>query len=120
MLGMGWVQVIDLATYRMSTLTTTNTPALVGKASPGVAYDPVADRIVAWHGGDEVWALDMDTLAWSQVAVNAGPQSSPSPNGTFGRWAYVEKYNVFALINGVDENAWVFRLAGTPGATPAP
>jgi hypothetical protein len=109
MLGNG-VQVIDLATNQMSTVATTNAPALVtSKQSPGVAYDPVADRIVAWHGGREVWALNMDTLEWSQIAVNAGPTASAPTQGTFGRWAYIPKYHVFALINATDQNAWVFK-----------
>jgi hypothetical protein len=85
-----------------------------------VAYDPVADRIVAWHGGSEVWALDMDTGAWTQVAANAGPASSSQVNGTFGRWGYVERYNLFVLVNSIDENAWVFRLASKPEATAMP
>jgi hypothetical protein len=120
MLGNG-VQVIDLATNQMTTMTTTNTPALATNLqSPGVAYDPVADRIVAWHGGSEVWALDMDTGAWTQVAANAGPASSGQVNGTFGRWGYVEKYNLFVLVNSIDENAWVFRLATEPEATATP
>jgi hypothetical protein len=110
MLGDG-VQVIDLQTLRMTTLATRHAPAFVSsKQSPGVAYDPIADRIVAWHGGGEVHALNMDTAEWSQVATNAGPRSPGKPNGTFGRWGYVPQYRVFALVNDIDENAWVFRL----------
>lgn len=111
MLGPGGVQVIDLSTYRMSTMATTNTPSLVNASSPGVAYDPVADRIVAWHGGSNVYALNMDTGVWSQVATNAGPTAAAPEQGTFGRWGYIPQYRVFALINSVDQNAWVFRLA---------
>ncbi|NUZ05169.1 hypothetical protein [Piscinibacter koreensis] len=111
MLGNG-VQVIDLSTNEMTTLQTTNAPGLVSwKQSPGVAYDPVADRIVAWHGGSEVWALDMDTLVWTQVATGPGPTSAAPYQGTFGRWGYIPQYNVFAMINSIDENAWVFRLS---------
>ena len=87
-------------------------PGLVSwRQSPGIAYDPVADRIVAWHGGGEVWALNMDTLAWTQVATGPGPTSAAPYQGTFGRWGYIPQYNVFAMINSIDENAWVFRLS---------
>ena len=111
MLGNG-VQVIDLATGNMTTMSTTNTPALANSAeSPGVAYDPVADRIVAWQGGGNVYALNMDTGAWTQVATNAGPTAAAPYQGTFGRWGYIPQYRVFALINDIDQNAWVFRLA---------
>ena len=71
----------------------------------------MADRIVAWHGGSEVWALDMDTLAWTQVAKTPGPTAAAPKQGTFGRWGYIPQYRVFALINDIDQNAWVFRLA---------
>ena len=111
MLGDG-VQVMDLATGRMSTMPTTNAPAFVtSKQSPGIAYDPVADRIVAWHGGGNVYALDMDSGAWAQVATNPGPTAEAPWQGTFGRWGYIPQYRVFALINDIDQNAWVFRLA---------
>jgi hypothetical protein len=110
MLGDG-VQVIDLVTHRMTTMKTTQTPALAtSRQSPGVAYDPVADRIVAWHGGSEVYALDMDSGVWTQVANNAGPAAPAPVQGTFGRWGYVPQYRVFALVNDIDQNGWVFRL----------
>ena len=124
MLGDG-VQVVDLATNRLQRIETTGAPEFVtSKQSPGVGYDPVADRIVAWHGGSGVYALDMDSRSWSQVNRNAGP-SAPAPvQGTFGRWGYVAKYGVFALVNDIDQNGWVFRAtaAGAPvmPVTPAP
>lgn len=111
MVGDG-VQVIDLATNTMSTVTTSNAPALVSaRQSPGLAYDARADRIVAWQGGGNVYALDMDTGVWTQVATNPGPTAPSKEQGTFGRWGYIPQYGVFALVNDVDENAWVFRLA---------
>jgi hypothetical protein len=110
MIGNG-VQVIDLATNTMTTMSTTNAPAFVtSQQSPGIAYDPIADRIVAWHGGSNVYALNMDTGAWTQVAANAGPTVSAPVQGTFGRWSYFPQYRVFALINDINQNAWVFRL----------
>ena len=110
-IGNDGVKVVDLTTYETTTMATTNTPPLVNVGSPGVAYDPVADRIVAWSGGSDVYSLNMDTRAWSQVASGTGPTASAPGQGTFGRWGYIPQYGVFALINSVDENAWVFRLA---------
>lgn len=111
MIGFGNLQVIDLNTKVMTTMSTTNTPSAVSAASPGIAYDPIADRIVVWSGGSSVYALDMDTRAWTQVAINAGPVAAAPSQGTFGRWAYIPAYKVFALVNDIDQNAWVFRLA---------
>lgn len=111
MIGDG-VKIIDLATNRMESATTINAPGLAtSKQSPGVAYDPVADRIVAWHGGSDVYALNMDTFVWTQVAKTSGPTAAAPYQGTFGRWGYVPQYRVFALINDIDQNAWVFKLA---------
>jgi len=110
MIGNG-VQVIDLATNKMTAMSTSNTPDFVtSEEAPGVAYDTVNDRIVAWHGGSNVYTLNMDTGAWTQVAVNAGPTAAAPQQGTFGRWGYVPQYGVFVLVNDIDQNAWVFRL----------
>jgi hypothetical protein len=110
MIGDG-VQVIDLVTNKMTTMATSNAPALVSsQQAPGVAYDPVSDRIVAWQGGSNVYALNMDTGVWTQVAINAGPTAAAPQQGTFGRWGYVPQYGVFALINDIDQNGWVFKL----------
>jgi hypothetical protein len=110
MIGDG-VRVIDLATNQMTTMSTTNAPSFVtSKQSPGVEYDPVADRIVAWHGGSNVYTLNMDTGAWTQVATNAGPTAAAPSQGTFGRWGYVPGYGVFVMLNDIDQNAWVFKL----------
>jgi len=114
MLGDG-VQILDLATGALSTMQTTNAPTLISsKQSPGIAYDPIADRIVAWHGGSNVYALNMDTGVWDQVARNQGPTVNAPVQGTFGRFGYIPQYGVFALINNIDQNAWIFRLSNGP------
>ena len=115
LLGDG-VQVIDLDTFATSRLATTNTPALVtDRQSPGAAFDPVANRIVAWHGGNAVYALDLVAAAWTQVAAGPGPNVPAPQQGTYGRWNYFPQYGVFALVNSIDQNAFLFR-AGPPGA----
>lgn len=110
LIGAG-VQLVDLASGVVTTMATSNPPPFVAtNQSPGMAYDPVADRMVAWHGGGNVYALNMDTATWTQVATGPGPTSSAPVQGTFGRWGYVPAYRVFVMVNSIDENAWVFRL----------
>lgn len=58
-----------------------------------------------------VYALNMDSGAWTQVATSAGPARAGKPQGTFGRWGYVPHNNVFALVTDIDDNAWIFRVA---------
>ena len=110
MVGDGMVKVIDLATHNMTVMATSNAPAALSDSSPGVVYDSGADRIVVWSGGSDVFALDMDSRVWNQVATNQGPTSPASAQGTFGRWGYIPQYGVIALVNGIDQNAWVFRV----------
>lgn len=119
LLGDG-VQVIDLNTFATSRLATTNTPAFVtARQSPGVAFDPVANRIVAWHGGNGVYALDLATASWTQVAAGIGPNVPAPYQGTYGRWNFFPQYGVFALVNSIDQNAFVFRVGppAPPGST---
>jgi hypothetical protein len=114
MLGDG-VQVVDLASGRMHRIETFNAPDFVtSRQSPGVGYDAVADRIVAWHGGSGVYALDPQTRVWSRIDRNPGPTAAAPVQGTFGRWGYVAKYGVFALINDIDQDGWVFRASAAP------
>lgn len=45
-------------------------PPIVSEASPGLAYDPGSDRMVAWNGGDTVHLLDMETRSWSSRTID--------------------------------------------------
>jgi hypothetical protein len=99
-------------------LTTTGGSAIVGSAYPGLAYDPVRDRIVAWNGGNTVYSLDMDTKVWTADTYTGGPGAAQG-NGTYGRWAYSSALNAFVLVNSITQNAFVFRFtAGTTDNTP--
>jgi hypothetical protein len=85
--------------------------------NPGLAYDPVADKVVGWKGGAEVYLLDMDTKQWSTkspAATNRITPTDPNGNGTYGRFRYVPSRNAFILVNSVDEMVFFYRL--TPGA----
>jgi hypothetical protein len=114
------VNIIDLTTGALSTMTTSNTPGIATSGqNPGISYDPVADRIVAWHGGKNVYALNMDTQAWTAYSPASGPTSSAPSQGTYGRWNYVPGYSVFAMVNSIDENGWVFRLSAGTGVETA-
>jgi hypothetical protein len=96
--------------------TTGATEILSGGGQDGVVYDPVADKIVAWMGGPDVYVLDMDTKVWTKKAasnsVNPGPRNM---NGTFGRFRYSLNKNVHVVVSGVNKNVFLYRLAG--GAT---
>ncbi|HKO90923.1 MAG TPA: hypothetical protein VJU61_07220, partial [Polyangiaceae bacterium] len=61
---------------------------LLAASSPGLAYDPVQDRLVGWAGGDDVYLLDLDQKRCTTVRHNAGPGAQVEA-GTFGRFRYI-------------------------------
>lgn len=93
---------------------------LLGASYPGLAYDPVIDRIVGWPNfGDTVYLFDPDTKSCVAQTFPGGPpdsshQGSPhTSNGTFGRLQYFPDRDVFVLVNQASSNTFILRL-GTP------
>ena len=80
---------------------------VVTAAGPGLDYDPVADALVAWVGGGP-WILDLETKHWHQGSAQGAPAQA-AINGTFGRWRYVPRTNVFILVNSVDDNVSFYK-----------
>lgn len=94
---------------------------IINANGPGVDYDPVSDRIVAWSGGADVYVLNMDTLIWSRVSPSASNTTVPTAAqsaGTFGRFRYVPSKNVFVAVNSINGNVYFYKL--TDGALPPP
>jgi hypothetical protein len=111
--GAGRVWSMDIAAgsnYQLTQLVTSGGDQLLNTQYPGVEYDPVTDRIVAW--GDKspnvVYSLNLDTRQWTSVTYTGGP--TPVGNGTHGRWRYSPASNVFALANKVTDNVFIMRL----------
>lgn len=83
---------------------------------PGLAYDPIEKCVIAWMGGDTVYSLNMFTLTWMPHAFHGGPGAA-NTNGTYKRFAYSPKDDVFVVVNSADRNAFALRL---PRAVRAP
>jgi hypothetical protein len=83
--------------------------------NPGVAYDPVQDRMVVWGGGNTVYIFNADTRSCTAQTFGGGPGSQDG-TGTYGRFRYFPSLGVFALVNSVNQNAFTLRL--TPPPTP--
>jgi hypothetical protein len=104
---------VDDATW--SAVATTGDTTVASLPSPGLDYDAVADRMVAWAGGGDVYSLDLDTLEWEAHATTGEViPTAANMNGTFGRFRYVPSKNVFVAVNNTNENVFVFRFS--PGA----
>jgi hypothetical protein len=87
--------------------------ALQNADYPGLAYDPVEDRIVGWAGGDTVYLFNPDTKVCTPVTYSNGPGAAQA-NGTNGRFRYFSTLNVFALVNDADQNSYTLRLTPPP------
>jgi hypothetical protein len=105
------VSVLLDSPYTETTLSMSNVPTQLSDDSPGVVYDPVGDRVVLWSGGNNVYAWPAAGGAWSQIATSGGPGQAASDQGTFGRWGYDPTYKVCVLVNTIDTNCYVFKLA---------
>ncbi len=107
--------------YSGSRVATTGEKVIVNSDAPGLAYDPIGRRIVAWNGGNTVYFLDTSTLNWTSQSFSAGPAALS--NGTFGRFGYLPSIDAFVTLNSVDANGTILRLRSgtiTPVPTPFP
>ncbi|MGE0822515.1 MAG: hypothetical protein AB7G75_22315 [Candidatus Binatia bacterium] len=115
MLGNQQAWVIDITPgilHTVQPLVTSGGAPIINSGYPGLAYDPVRDRIVAWNGGDTVYALDLDTLQWTAISSPGGPAAMQW--GTYKRWAYSPASDLFVVVNAVDSNAFTFQFADAP------
>jgi hypothetical protein len=83
--------------------------AIYYASAPGIDYDSAADDLVAWPNRGAPYALDLETKEWVIGGGVGAPDSSTGTFGTFGRWRYVPEYNVFILVNSVDENVYFYK-----------
>lgn len=106
-------------TIALQTVGTTGATAMVGAKFPGLAYDPVSDRIVAWAGGATLYSLNMDTLVWTRNDPAPSNTVTPPPQadmGTYGRFQYVASKNAFVVVSDVDQDVYVCKLSAGGGA----
>jgi hypothetical protein len=120
--GDSWLwNIAGSGTLPPAKLTTTGDNGIVGAHSPGLAYDPVADRTVAWSGGADVFTLNLDTSAWTRVApaaTNTVIPTAANRQGTNGRFRYIPSKNAYIVVNGINEDVYVYRLSAGSGSPP--
>jgi len=98
--------------------------AIVTKRGPGMAWDPVSRRIVAWWGGTTTYSLNSTTLVWTtNTASGANTVTPPTdPLNTtrleggfpFSKWQYLPSKNVFIVVNSVSGFVYAYRLTANP------
>lgn len=82
--------------------------------APGFDFHPRSERLVAWAGGADVYLLDARSWRWTRRPPEPGSRVDPGrplSTGTYGRFRYVPDLDLFVLMNGVQRNVFVYRLA---------
>jgi purple acid phosphatase-like protein len=78
-------------------------------AYPGLAYDPVQDRIIGWTGGNTLFVFNPDTKTCTTTTFTGGP-GAEQLNGTDGRFRYFPGLNAFVVANDANENVYVLKF----------
>ena len=120
--GRGNVKVYDISTtpWTPKPGPSLAAPAGVRDWGPGLVFDPVGKRYIAYYGGQALWALNRDTWTWSPIPATGADPGPADCCGTFGRFGYVARTHGLIVINSVDRNVAYFQLGGTTGPVPIP
>jgi hypothetical protein len=91
---------------------TTGDSTMVTAGNPGLVYDPIGKKLVAWHGGENVYVLDT-SWHWTKIlpaSSNTIIPGSSALNGTYGRFRYIASQNLYIAVNKYNENVYFYRL----------
>ena len=118
-IGGGHVMLFDISRSHATpqTISTTGGAPIVDAQGPGLAYDPVTDRIVGWAGGGDVYSLNLATRTWERHRTNSPTVPPSAPNkGTYGKWQYIPSRNAFIAATQIDENVWLYKIPERRGS----
>lgn len=76
---------------------------------PGLAYDPVQDRIIGWAGGNTLFVFNPDTKTCTTTTFSGSPGAEQA-NGTHGRFRYFPGIQGFVVVNDASQNAFVLKF----------
>ncbi len=94
--------------------------APVAAWGPGLVFDPVGKRYLAYIGGKDVYELNRDTWKFTKITGAGADPGAQYPAGTFGRFRYVPSTNGLVVINSIDGSVFYYQLGGTPPPPPSP
>lgn len=117
-MGDGDFYVWDMKSWQVKRPATTGGAAMLSARAPGLAYDPVIKKLVGWPGGTAVYSLDVSTWKWTRhdaAPTNTVTPSPPTHTGTYGRFQYIPSKDAFIVVNGVNQNVFIYKLS--PGTS---
>jgi hypothetical protein len=96
----------------------TGCDTLAGSNYPGLAYDPVLDRIVGWpNAGNTIYVFNPDLKTCTAQAFPNGPTNGlDSTTGTSGRFQYFPGLNAYGIVSLATLDAFKLTLGTTPPA----
>lgn len=94
-------------------ITTSGTAPAYSLAAAGIEWD--GTKFLTWNGGSSIFTLTPPatiggTWVWSEITLTGTP-SSPDTNGTYGRFWYSPGWKCCGVVNAVNQNMWIARLA---------
>ncbi len=99
---------VDNPTAEPQVIPTTGETSGLGPYN-GAAYHPLSRKIFVWKSGKTVYTLDVATRKWEKYEGKGDDPGSPASNGTFGRFRYSPKSDVFVLVNNSEKNVFVYK-----------
>lgn len=104
-------------------LVTTGCDSLLAVDAPGFEWSPVDHKMVGWAGGGQVVTMDTTYTCTVEEPSDSNTVIPEAPMlwGSFGRWRYVPKYNVFVVVSSVTGSVYLYRhSAGSGASLPSP
>jgi hypothetical protein len=99
-------------------LTTSGCDSLLAVDAPGFEWSPVDGKLIGWAGGGRVVTMDTNYACTVEEPSDSNTviPEAPAPYGTFGRWRYVPKYNVFVVVSSVTGKVYLYRHSAGTGS----
>lgn len=110
LIGGGVIRYVSTKSTDTPTETTPSTSGCSGAftGAVGADYDSAQDRIAIWNGGNTTYLLDPATHACTTAVHTGGP--STETNGTWGRFRYSAKDNLFVVCATAAADCYALRL----------
>jgi hypothetical protein len=111
-IGVGFINVVSLENGSVAHPAVSGATSVQSGNAPGLTWYPPAAKFVAWSGGAALFLLDPHSWTWvahPPMAANRTTPTPPNTNGTFGRFQYDPVDNAFIVVNGIDQDVYVYK-----------
>jgi len=109
--GAGFLNVVKLSTGEVTSPMASGDMTVENGNAPGFVWDGTRHQFVGWNGGSMLYTLDPHSYRWAahHAAPNSLVPTPPASNGTFGRFQFDAAEGKFLLVNGVDQDVFLYE-----------